>query len=84
LLEEKTIQYNRPEFITTDRIPKNQSGKILRRVLKAYYEGEDPGDVSTMESESILQKSGKWAKLMPAFKASDLPPFSLSIMVRFG
>jgi len=37
------------EFIITERIPKNQSGKILRRVLKAYYEGEDPGDVSTME-----------------------------------
>lgn len=37
------------EFIITDKIPKNQSGKILRRVLKAYYEGEDPGDISTME-----------------------------------
>jgi acetyl-CoA synthetase len=37
------------EFIVTDKIPKNQSGKILRRVLRALYEGEDPGDVSTME-----------------------------------
>ena len=37
------------EFIVTDTIPKNQSGKILRRVLRAVYEGEDPGDVSTME-----------------------------------
>jgi len=37
------------EFIITDKIPKNQSGKILRRVLRALYEGEDPGDVSTME-----------------------------------
>lgn len=37
------------EFIITDKIPKNQSGKILRRVLKAYYEGKDPGDISTME-----------------------------------
>lgn len=37
------------EFIVTDRIPKNQSGKILRRVLRAHYEGEDPGDLSTME-----------------------------------
>jgi len=37
------------EFIVTDKIPKNQSGKILRRVLKAYYEGKDPGDISTME-----------------------------------
>ncbi len=30
-------------------IPKNKSGKILRRVLKAWYEGKDPGDLSTME-----------------------------------
>jgi acetyl-CoA synthetase len=32
-----------------DEIPKNKSGKILRRVLKAWYNGEDPGDISTME-----------------------------------
>jgi len=37
------------EFIIIDRIPKNQSGKILRRVLRAQYEGKDPGDLSTME-----------------------------------
>jgi acetyl-CoA synthetase len=36
-------------FVVIDKIPKNQSGKILRRVLRAVYEGEDPGDVSTME-----------------------------------
>ena len=32
-------------------IPKNKSGKILRRVLKARYEGKDPGDLSTMEEK---------------------------------
>jgi acetyl-CoA synthetase len=37
------------EFRVINRIPKNQSGKILRRVLKAVYEGKDPGDISTME-----------------------------------
>lgn len=37
------------EFIQVDKIPKNQSGKILRRVLRAIYEGTDPGDLSTME-----------------------------------
>lgn len=36
------------EFRVIDSIPKNQSGKILRRVLKAIYEGKDPGDISTM------------------------------------
>lgn len=37
------------EFIPVEKIPKNQSGKILRRVLRAIYEGTDPGDLSTME-----------------------------------
>jgi acetyl-CoA synthetase len=37
------------EFQIIERIPKNQSGKILRRVLKAIYESRDPGDLSTME-----------------------------------
>lgn len=37
------------EFRIIDKIPKNKSGKILRRVLKAWYEGRDPGDLSTME-----------------------------------
>ena len=30
-------------------IPKNKSGKIMRRVLKARYLGQDPGDISTLE-----------------------------------
>ena len=37
------------EIRIIDKIPKNQSGKILRRVLKAQYEGKDAGDLSTME-----------------------------------
>jgi len=37
------------EFRIIENIPKNQSGKILRRVLKALYEGKNPGDISTME-----------------------------------
>ena len=37
------------EIIFTDAIPKNKSGKIMRRVLKARYLGQDVGDISTME-----------------------------------
>lgn len=37
------------EFHVVEKIPKNKSGKILRRVLKAWYQGKDPGDLSTME-----------------------------------
>ena len=37
------------EIIFCHSIPKNKSGKIMRRVLKALYLGQDPGDTSTLE-----------------------------------
>jgi len=40
------------DVVIVDRIPKNKSGKILRRVLRARYLGQDPGDVSTIEEEA--------------------------------
>lgn len=39
------------EIITVGKIPKNQSGKVMRRVLRSIYNGTDPGDMSTMEEE---------------------------------
>ena len=37
------------EIICVGSIPKNKSGKIMRRVLKARYLGTDAGDISTLE-----------------------------------
>jgi len=37
------------EVIPVEAIPKNKSGKIMRRVLKARYLGQDAGDISTLE-----------------------------------
>jgi acetyl-CoA synthetase len=37
------------EIVVVDNIPKNKSGKIMRRVLKARYMGMDAGDMSTMD-----------------------------------
>jgi acetyl-CoA synthetase len=37
------------EIRVLERIPKNKSGKIMRRVLKATYLGADVGDISTLE-----------------------------------
>lgn len=39
------------EIHVIDKIPKNKSGKIMRRVLKARYLGSDAGDISTMEED---------------------------------
>jgi acetyl-CoA synthetase len=37
------------EIRVVDSLPKNKSGKIMRRVLKAQYLGQDAGDLSTLE-----------------------------------
>lgn len=37
------------EIVVVDNIPKNKSGKIMRRVLKARYLGQDEGDLSTLD-----------------------------------
>jgi acetyl-CoA synthetase len=37
------------EVIAVEAVPKNKSGKIMRRVLKARYLGLDAGDISTLE-----------------------------------
>ena len=39
------------ELFFVKSIPKNKSGKIMRRVLKARYQGNDAGDISTLEEE---------------------------------
>jgi acetyl-CoA synthetase len=39
------------DVVIVDNIPKNKSGKILRRVLRARYLGQDPGDLSTIEDQ---------------------------------
>jgi len=37
------------EMLFVDKVPKNKSGKIMRRVLKARYLGQDEGDLSTLD-----------------------------------
>ncbi len=37
------------EVVPVESVPKNKSGKIMRRVLKARYLGLDAGDISTLE-----------------------------------
>jgi acetyl-CoA synthetase len=37
------------EITNVGDIPKNNSGKLMRRLLRARYLGLDAGDVSTLE-----------------------------------
>ncbi|RZL03996.1 MAG: propionate--CoA ligase [Rubrivivax sp.] len=36
-------------------LPRTRSGKVLRRVIQAVCEGQDPGDLSTLENLAALQ-----------------------------
>ncbi len=35
-------------------LPKTRSGKIVRRALQAVAEDRDPGDLSTLDDQSVL------------------------------
>ncbi len=42
------------EIHIVDSLPKTRSGKIMRRLLKAVYLDEVPGDISTLENEASV------------------------------
>jgi acetyl-CoA synthetase len=37
-------------------LPKTRSGKIMRRIMKAVYQNQVPGDISTLESGASLEE----------------------------
>jgi acetyl-CoA synthetase len=39
-----------------DALPKTRNGKILRRVARATYVGSSPGDLTSLEDGSVLQR----------------------------
>jgi acetyl-CoA synthetase len=46
-----------PERIVfVDELPKTRSAKILRRAIRASVMGQDPGDLSSLENPSALEK----------------------------
>jgi propionyl-CoA synthetase len=45
---------SRVHFVTA--LPKTRSGKLLRRSIRALCEGQDPGDLTTIEDPSALEQ----------------------------
>lgn len=43
------------EILFTDALPKTRNAKVMRRVIRAAYLGEDPGDVSSLEDPATIQ-----------------------------
>lgn len=57
-------------FVAT--LPKTRSGKIMRRVLKAVVLNQEPGDVSTIESEeSVEEVRQAWQQIQSQLAAKD-------------
>jgi len=44
------------EVLFVDRFPKTQSGKIVRRLIQSLYEGEELGDLSSIEDPDALEE----------------------------
>jgi acetyl-CoA synthetase len=42
------------QFVT--KLPKTRSGKIIRRVVKALFEGKEIGDLSTIEDGTTVDE----------------------------
>jgi acetyl-CoA synthetase len=44
------------EVLFVDAFPKTQSGKIIRRAIEAIYNGEELGDMSSIENPDVLDE----------------------------
>jgi len=43
-------------------LPKTRNAKVMRRVIRAAYLGEDPGDLSALENPSVVEEIAKVGK----------------------
>ncbi|WP_393971508.1 AMP-binding protein [Oxyplasma meridianum] len=43
-------------IINLQNLPKTKNGKILRRVLRTTFLGQDPGDISNIEDKSVIEQ----------------------------
>ena len=42
-------------------LPKTRNGKVMRRVLRSAYLGEDPGDLSALENPGAVEEIKKFS-----------------------
>ncbi|ELY49250.1 AMP-binding protein [Natronorubrum bangense] len=53
------VEHGKPfrprEVLFVDELPKTQSGKIIRRVISSIYQGDEPGDLSSLEKPEALE-----------------------------
>ncbi len=54
--EEHGKPFRPKEILFVDDLPRTQSGKIIRRAVSAVHQGDDPGDLSSMENPDALEQ----------------------------
>lgn len=64
MLEKEIVQYFREKIgpiakpkklYFVDELPKTRSGKIMRRILRKIYLGEELGDISTLVNINVVE-----------------------------
>jgi acetyl-CoA synthetase len=50
------------EVYLVEDLPKTRSGKIMRRILKKLFTGEELGDLSTLANSEVVEKIRKIIK----------------------
>ncbi|MDO8265209.1 MAG: acetyl-coenzyme A synthetase, partial [Candidatus Parcubacteria bacterium] len=53
------------DIFIVDDLPKTRSGKIMRRILRKLFTGEDLGDLSTLSNPEIVDEIKKIIKQQP-------------------
>jgi acetyl-CoA synthetase len=43
-------------IVFLDQLPKTRNGKVMRRVIRAVYAGDDPGDLSALDNAGVLDE----------------------------
>jgi 4-hydroxybutyrate---CoA ligase (AMP-forming) len=46
-------------IVILNKLPKTRTGKVMRRVLRAYASGQPLGDISTLEEQEALEELKK-------------------------
>ena len=54
--EEHGKPFRPREILFVDQFPKTQSGKVIRRAISAIYQGEELGDMSSIENPDALDE----------------------------
>jgi acetyl-CoA synthetase len=54
------------EIVFVKDLPKTRNAKVMRRVIRAAYLGEDPGDITSLENPAAVEECKRARSLPPS------------------